>query len=53
MPVRPTYLDNSRSKIISGQGPIVVTVGAGGGGLDTFSLVYHFSFLSPSVWETA
>ena len=36
-----------------GQGPIVLAVGAGGGCLDIFSLIYHFSFLSPSLWETA
>ena len=36
-----------------GQGPIALAVGAGGGCLDIFSLVYHFSFLSPSLWETA
>ena len=36
-----------------GQGPTALTVGAGGGCLDVFSLVYHFSFLSPSIWETA
>ena len=36
-----------------GQGPIVLAVGAGGGCLDIFSLLYHFSFLSPSLWETA
>ena len=36
-----------------GQGPTVLAVGAGGGCLDIFSLVYHFSFLSPSLWETA
>ena len=36
-----------------GQGPTAHTVGAGGGCLDIFSLVYHFSFLSPSLWETA
>ena len=36
-----------------GQGPTVLAVGAGGGCLDIFSLVYPFSFLSPSVWETA
>ena len=35
-----------------GQGPIVLSVGAGGGCLDIFSLIYHFSFLSPSLWET-
>ena len=53
MPVRHTHFDNSRAKIISEQGPIVLAVGAGGGGFDIFSLVYHFSFLSPSLWETA
>ena len=36
-----------------GQGPIVLAVGAGGGCLDIFSLIYHLSFLSPSLWETA
>ena len=36
-----------------GQGPIVLSVGAGGGCLGIFSLIYHFSFLSPSLWETA
>ena len=36
-----------------GQGPTGLAVGAGGGCLDIFSLVYHFSFLSPSLWETA
>ena len=36
-----------------GQGPTTLAVGAGGGCLDIFSLVYHFSFLSPSLWEMA
>ena len=36
-----------------GQGPSALAVGAGGGCLDIFSLVCHFSFLSPSLWETA
>ena len=36
-----------------GQGPTALAVGAGGGGLDIFSLVYHFSLLSPSLWEMA
>ena len=36
-----------------GQGHTALVVGAGGGRLDFFSLVYHFSFLSPSLWETA
>ena len=30
-----------------GQGPTALAVGAGGGCLDIFTLVYHFSFLSP------
>ena len=36
-----------------GEGPIALPIGAGGGCLDIFSLVYHFSFLSPSLWEMA
>ena len=36
-----------------GQGPTALAVGAGGGCFDIFSLVYHFSFLTPSLWETA
>ena len=32
-----------------GQGPTALAVGAGGGRLDNFSLIYHFSFLSPSL----
>ena len=41
MPGRPTIW------IIAGQGPTALAVGAGGGCLDIFSLVYHFSFLLP------
>ena len=37
--------------IIVGQGPTALAVGAGGGSLDIFSLIYHFSFLSPSLGE--
>ena len=37
--------------IIVGQGPIALVVGAGGGCLDIFSLVYLFSFLSPSLGD--
>ena len=48
VPGRPTNLDYMVS-----QGPIVLAVGAEGGCLVIFSLVYHFSFLSPSLWETA
>ena len=36
-----------------GQGPIALAVGAGGGCLDIFTLIYPFSPPSPSVWETA
>ena len=39
--------------MIVGQGPIALAVGTGGGDLDIFILLYLFSFLSPSVWETA
>ena len=39
--------------IIVGQGPIKLAIGAGGGCLNSFSLIYNFSFLSPSLWETA
>ena len=35
--------------MIVGQGPIALAVGAGGGCLDIFSLIYLFSFLSPSL----
>ena len=47
VPGRPTIW------IIVGQGPTALAVGAGGGCLDIFSLVYHFSFHTPSLWETA
>ena len=46
VPGRPTIL------ITVGQGPIALAVGAGGGCLDIFTLIYPFSFLSPSLWET-
>ena len=39
--------------IIVEQGPIALAIGAGGGVWTFFSLVYHFYFLSPSLWETA
>ena len=39
--------------ITVGQGPTALAVGAGGGCLDIFTLIYHFSPLSPSLWETA
>ena len=46
-PGRPTIL------MIVGQGPIALAVGAGGGCLDIFTLLYPFSSLPPSLWETA
>ena len=39
--------------ITVGQGPIALAVGAGGGGLDIFTLINPFSPLSPSLWDTA
>ena len=47
VPGRPTVW------IIVGQGPTALAGGADGGCLDIFSLVYHFCFLTPSLWETA
>ena len=47
VPGRPTIL------ITVGQGPITLAVGAGWGGLDILTLIYPFSPLSPSLWETA
>ena len=35
------------------QGPTTLAVGAGGGCLNIFTLIYPFSPLSPSLWETA
>ena len=34
-----------------GQGPIALAVGAGGGGLDIFTLVYPFSIVSLSLGD--
>ena len=47
VPGRPTIW------IIVWQGPTALAVGAGGGCLDIFILIYPFSPLSPSLWETA
>ena len=47
VPGRPTIW------MIVRQGPIALAVGAGGGCLDIFILLYPFSPLSPSLWETA
>ena len=47
VPGRPTIW------IIVGQGPTALAVGADGGCLDIFTLIYPFSPLSPSLWETA
>ena len=37
--------------MIVGQGPIALAEGAGGGRLDIFSLVYHFSLPFPSLGD--
>ena len=47
VPGRPTIW------MIVGQGPTALAVGAGGGCLDIFTLLFLFSPLSPSLWETA
>ena len=39
--------------MIVGQGPITLVIGAGGGCFDILTLLYPFSPLSPSFWETA
>ena len=39
--------------ITVGQGPTALAVGAGGGCLDVFTLIYPFCPLSPSLFETA
>ena len=39
--------------MIVGQGPIALAVGAGGGLFGHLALLYPFSSLSPSSWETA
>ena len=45
VPGRPTIL------ITVGQGPTALAVGAGGGGLDIFTLIYPFSSLSLSLGD--
>ena len=47
VPGRPTIW------ITVGQGPTALALGAGGDCLDIFTLIYPFSPLSPSLWETA
>ena len=47
VPGRPTIW------ITVGQGPTALAVGAGGGCLDIFTLIYPFFPLSPSLSETA
>ena len=49
LPGRPTNLDYGRARAYC----CFFAEGAGGGLFGHFSLVYHFSFLSPSLWETA
>ena len=45
VPGRPTVF------ITVGQGPIALAVGAGGGGLDSFTLIYPFPSLSHSLGD--
>ena len=47
VPGRPTIW------MIVGQGPIALAVGADGGCLDIFTLLYPFSPFPPSLWKTA
>ena len=47
VPGRPTIW------MIVGQGPTALSVGAGGGCMDICILIYPFSPLSPSLWETS
>ena len=47
VPGRPTI------RITVGQGPTALAVGAGGGYLDIFTLIYPFFHVSPSLWEAA
>ena len=47
VPGRPTIW------MIVGQGPTALAVGAGGGCLDIFTLIYPSSPVSPFIWETA
>ena len=47
VPGRPTIWNTV------GQGPAALAVGAGGGCLDIFTVIYPFSSLSPSLWATA
>ena len=47
VPGRPTLW------MIVGQGPTALAVGVGGGCLVIFTLIYLYSPLSPSLWETA
>ena len=47
------YTFSARASLIRitvGQGPTALAVGAGGGCLDIFTLVYPSSFVSPSLW---
>ena len=50
VPGRPTNLDYSSARAYCACSRCGLR---GEGCLDIISLVYHFSFLSPSLWETA
>ena len=57
LPLSRTYFHGSKGVrviwITVGQGPTALAVAAGGRCLDIFTLLYPFSPLSPSLWETA
>ena len=52
-PLNPKTTNQPTIWVIVGQGPTALAVGAGGGCLDIFTLLYLFSPRSPSLWETA
>ena len=51
VPGRPTSFDDSRARAFCACSRLAV--GVDGGCLDIFSLKYLYSFLSPSLWQTA
>ena len=54
VPGRPTvWMLIGQRPIALGQRPIALAAGAGEGCLDIFTLLYLFTRLYPSLWETA
>ena len=50
-PQSPLFSQSHADLITVGQGPIALAVGAGGGGLDIFTLIYLFSYFSLSLGD--